>query len=526
MKKFIRLLHWLRFNILFFVLFIAMTAIFMNGFSELNQIPIGVHAWKLSLHFSMIQNYIDGSAGFWHPAINNLFNFDHTGNLIQEFPIFNQIAAWLVLAFSFLSPTVFRWMMFLLSMIGFYHIYRLNLLILKKNSLSMVSTFLVASMPIIVYYGSNFLVDVPALLFAFSSVYFLERNINIKSNWNIVAAAFFLLLAGLLRLPVILPLLSYACIRLLYKKRMSDFLWLLPSIVLIAVWYLYVSKYNTYWISVPPMDSYWNLSPEKISEVNKLFIDNLVPQLGWAYKYAAFYITVIALLSILWKRVSKFWMLVLIINLIGSLIYFVLWYGLFSHHDYYLIPILSNFVLIWINILYAVREIKIKYFIGSLCIIVLCLNSMHTYNNIRVRTYKPCNESMNFLSSKYENDLWAYYAWDFNMKFKVIYDISPYSGSSFLKDHCITSKDSVICDFDYSPIVTLSVLQLKGWTLYNSDFKTIDEYTKFVNAGAHFLICDTINNNLIDSNSIALLKTNRIFSIGNIEGYDIRHLKK
>lgn len=517
--------NWIKSNVFFGATLLGFFAFLYAGFTYVQRLPIGIHFWKQSMHFSMIQNYVDGTATFWHPAMNNLFNTDHTGKMILEFPIFHKFAAILIQIFPALTPTIFPWIILILTTIGLYHVYRLNELILNNKKTATVSTLLVFTIPIITFYGANYLVDVPALLFTFSTIYFLERNVRKYNVLNIAGAAFFILLSGLLRLPVLIPFIAYASIRLLFRKSVVDLIWLLPSLLLIYFWYRYVAEYNTYWVSVPPADTYGHLSPEAIDSVKKLFPVYIFPQLGWAYKSLIFYIVVTAILVFSWRKVSRFWITVLGINIIGSMIYFYLWFGLFNYHDYYLIPVLSNFVFIWINLFIVFREVKWGKYAMIICALILIINTLNTFNNFRLRIHKSSVKYLRDLGGKKEVEMLQYLAWDNNKKYNTIREISPYNGSTFLADHGITSKNLVICDFDYSPTYALSLLQLKGWSAYNSKFLTIDEYKKYVDFGAEFLICDTATTSLSDSSMIVILKSRPIFSIGNIEAFDIRHLK-
>lgn len=129
------------YDILFALSFLFLSAIFYNGFTELNELPKGMHQWKQSMHFSIIQNYVDGTADFWYPAMNNLFNSDNTGNLILEFPLFHKITASIISVFPSLTPSIFRWIIFILSFIGFYHSYKLGRAILRNDFFALLSTF-------------------------------------------------------------------------------------------------------------------------------------------------------------------------------------------------------------------------------------------------------------------------------------------------------------------------------------------------------------------------------------------------
>jgi hypothetical protein len=243
------------YDILFVLSFLFFSAIFYNGFTELNELPKGMHQWKQSMHFSMIQNYADGTAEFWHPAMNNLFNSDNTGNLILEFPIFHKITATIISVFPRISPSIFRWIMYLLSFIGFYHAYLLVYGIVKNRILSVLASLLTFVTPVVVFYSASYLVDVPAMAFGFSAIYLMERNIQKLSFWNSLFAFVFLTLSGLLRLPVLILPFSYIGVRVIYRKKIIHLLWVLPLLILIIISYYFVRKYNTYYVAYPPIEN-------------------------------------------------------------------------------------------------------------------------------------------------------------------------------------------------------------------------------------------------------------------------------
>lgn len=512
-------------DILFIILFIILSALFYNGFAELNELPKGFHQWKQSMHFSIIQNYANGSASFWHPAINNLFNADFNGNLILEFPIFHQIAAFIIQIFPSVTPTIFRWIMFLLTFIGFFHAYKLANIILKNKILSILVSLLTYVIPIVVFYSGNYMIDVPAMAFGFSAIYFFEKYF-IKNNFlDIIAGLVFLTLSGLLRLPVLILPLSYIATSLFYRKKFLNLLWIIPPIILIFSWYYYVKKYNTYFISYPPFETYSNLSPERITSTVKSIVDFMIFQIGWAYRYIVFYVLVAFFLLIYQKYISKFWFTVLIINLIGSIIYIYLWFGIFEQHDYYIIPIVPLAFLIWLNIFFIVKNIKYRQLIVAISIIVLILNTVNVFNNMRQRIFQKKIKITKVFAGKVESGIWRFYKDDDNNKWKVIRDISPFNNCSLLKNNGITSQDTAICDFDTSPTYSLALLDMKGWTAYNCKYDSLIDYSQYVNMGAKYLFSTINKKSSMDKTQLNFLKKNLVFQIDSLAVYNIEHIR-
>ena len=512
-------------DIIFSLGFLFLAAVFYNGFLELNELPKGMHQWKQSMHFSIIQNYLDGSVNFWHPAMNNLFNTDNTGKLILEFPIFHKITASIVAVFPWLSPSLFRWIMFILTFIGFYHAYKLANLVIKNELLAVLTSLLVFAIPVVAFYGANYLVDVPAMAFGFSAIYFAERNIERWSFVNSILCILFLTLSGLLRLPVLILPMSYIGTRILFRKKLIQLLWLLPSILIIAIWYYYVKKYNTYFVSYPPTETYGYLSPERLSSTIHSMLNFIVYQLGWSYRFILFYVLVSLYLIFNWKKVSRFWFLVLAFSIVGSALYIYLWFGIFEHHDYYLFPVIPLLFLIWVNVFIVSLKTDYRKYVFYVTLAILAINAINTFDNMRLRTYHKNIKIAHVFTGRYESGNWWYFGNEDKVKWRVLRDISPYKGSNVLEAHGVFSTDTVICDFDPSPTYSLALLNLKGWTLYNCSFNSLDDYIKYTKLGAKYLVTSSTKASSLDSTSLNILKRNIVFSVDSLVVYDIRDLR-
>ncbi|MGE0090044.1 MAG: hypothetical protein AB7S50_11295, partial [Bacteroidales bacterium] len=375
-------------DILFLSLFIALSAIFYNGFAEFNELPKGIHSWKQSMHFSIIQNYANESTTFWHPAIHNLFNTNNSGNLILEFPIFHKLTADIIKLFPSATPVLFRWIMFFLTIVGYYHAYKLGIIVLKDKLLAIFASLFSFVIPLVVFYGANYLVDVPAMALGFSAIYFFEKDQSKSTFRNIFIGMVFLTLSGLLRVTILVFPISYIIASIIFRKKISYLLWIIPTVLIVFCWYYYVKKYNTYYVSFPPAETYTHLSAEKISNTFDSIFRFMVYQFGFIYRYIIYYIAVLFLLIFYRKKLSRFWYIVLIINILGSLIYVFLWFGIFEHHDYYFIPVIPLSFLIWINIFYAIPKPQFRKHIVIAAIILLSFNSITVYANMRQRTYK------------------------------------------------------------------------------------------------------------------------------------------
>jgi len=283
--------------------------------------------------------------------------------------------------------------------------------------------------------------------------------------------------------------------------------------------------FNTYWVAYPPAGTYHYLSNDQIDTVYKALNDFMIPQFGWGYRSLFFYVVTAALLIVRWKYVSRFWLLTLAVNIAGSFAYFYLWFGLFDQHDYYLIPFISIIVLIWLNVFYAYKDFKFKQVIPILASAFLLINILASYNNVRERVFKGYEHNLCFLEGEKTEGIWDYLSWDHKNHFGKVWEISPYKGSDFLQKHGLNVNDTVICDFDPSPTYVLSLLELKGWSGYNSQYKTLADYQQYIDAGAKYLICNSSFPTPLDSQSTAIIKADTVFVLENLQCFDLSGLK-
>ncbi|MDX9695644.1 MAG: glycosyltransferase family 39 protein [Bacteroidales bacterium] len=519
------MLKRIKIDILFVSIFIILSALFYNGFKELNELPKGFHHWKQSMHFSIIQNYTKEDTGFLHPSINNLFNNDNTGNLILEFPILHKITAIIIQVIPFTSPNIFRWLILVLTFIGFFHAYKLANQILNDQILSFFTSLLTFVIPIVVYYGANYLVDVPAMAFGFSTIYYFEKYYLKNNVIHLIAGLLFFTLSGLLRLPVLILPISYIATTLVLRKKPFYLLWVIPSIIIVLIWYYYVKTHNNYFVSYPPSETYSYLTTAKISSTYESIFRFMIYQFGFIYRFAVFYIIVGVLLLVYRKNLSAFWITVLLVNLLGSFIYIFLWFGIFEQHDYYFVPVIPIVFLIWINIFYLAKKSDIRKYYIIIAMALLFLNCISVYGNMRQRTYKKKINVTHILPSKFESGMWYFFKDDDTKNWKVLREISPFTHNTLLNNYGILPQDTVICDFDMSPTYSLALLDKKGWTGYNCNFQSLKDYEKYANMGAKYLFCNKNKKTDLDSIQLSLLRKNLVFQKDNLLVYNITHLR-
>ncbi len=512
------------YEISFFLILLVLSSIFYNGFCELLELPKGMHQWKQSLHYSMIVNYISGNTCFWFPEIHDFINPNNTGNLVLEFPVFHFLTAFIVRNIPSATPVLFRWIMFAITIFGYYYMYKLSDKHLNNKKISLLITFLSYVIPVVVFYGASFMVDVQAMALAFPAIYFFEKNLSNRSIWNVLIFTICLSLSGMLRLPVLIFPLAYFGARLITGKYLLHLLWLLPSLIFIALWYYHVKRYNTYYVSYPPDETFGFLSEERTANVIQSYCDFTLYQMGWAYRYIAFYVSVIVFLIFYRKKVEKFWFLVLVFMTVGTLIYGYLWFGIFLNHDYYTIPVIPLFFLIWLVVFMVAVKTNILKYVTIAAGVLMVINTVNTFDNMKMRTYFKNVSALNIFSGKEETWFWNFAFQEDYSKWEDLRKVSPYS-SDILRKNGILPGDTAVCDFDGAPAYALSLLDMKGWTLYNYPLNSVDDYKIMVKMGAKYLVSNRTVESPLDDDQEKYLKMYPVFTFGNLEVFNIEHLK-
>ena len=167
----------------FFLLFIAIIAIsiFYAYPKMLQLLPQGSHLWRQADCMAMTWNYKQFQLPFLQSACYNLQSIN--GNVAGEFPVFYFLA-------SKFSDTEFalRLIHTIIFLSGILSVYFISFYFLERTLLSIFCALLIFTSPLLVFYGNNFLSDVPALSFALIGwAFFLSNYKNEKLFWILIS---------------------------------------------------------------------------------------------------------------------------------------------------------------------------------------------------------------------------------------------------------------------------------------------------------------------------------------------------
>ncbi len=450
--------------------------------------PYGNHHWRQSDGVSMAMNYYYEDLPFLEPAMH-FYGEQPEGKGVSEFVLLYYVNAliWKLVGFQFMS---FRILNTLLMFLGLFYLFKLFYFFLKNYFFSLLGTLLIFTSPVLVFYGNNFMVNVPAFSFMIIGWYYLAKYIQ-KHNfrWLLVSSIAFSL-GMMFRITMFVALMPILGAWFLSLSKYKIFSFQVPHfsrfLVLIFVviipllftwaWYSYALHYNEihhtryFLTNIKPI---WNST--RIEAVWLNFVEVIVYQLNNRIFVLIQFILPIFFL-IFHKKLKKEFLYILCFFLVNILLYFALWYDQFEHHDYYLIEfnflIILNLILLFkLCLSLNVQKIWLYSLNGFITLLVLVLIfrcSLH--QKIKYNYYIVPEKFHAFIPQKIDDHFaWVEY---FDKKmYKGLWDITPY-----LRELGIRRTDTVACFLDNSPNLTLILMDVKGYTTRYIDYNSPKEY--------------------------------------------------
>jgi len=379
--------------------------------SSMTLFPTHVHAWTQSDRLAIAMCFQQNGFDFLHPCNFNLITTQ--GITAIDFPISEYIVAGISSIFNWDIIIIFRSYILILGLIGLYFVYRFFALFTSdgiKGIVMMLFTFLA---PFYTYYLNGFLPSIPAFTFLFIGLYYLLNNWNTNNNKHYLIGIGFLTLAALIRLPFVIPLFAFLCLKvwLSIKEKNNITQLILPflGIVFVAGYWFY----NQYLATI-----YGSIFLSKflsIDSLETLSITLSEIKLRWASEYFSpyHYLIIIGIIWIIvWKTVNPFNSSSIqkklfrfsMIYMIGCLVFFILMGQQFVDHDYYLIDTFFPVLLLLFGLSISYITIKPEYRNMATALFFIFAISMITNTktvlNERYKTHKIDREKIAYRAFK------------------------------------------------------------------------------------------------------------------------------
>lgn len=460
------------------LLLLVLALFFLNFYSKtLFFRPGSTHQWRQADCLSIAKNYYEQGMHFFEPEIH--FQGEMKGKAVSEFPILNYTAALLWKLFGE-QEFLYRLLEYLLFLSAIFVLFNTLVRYFKSLVLAFFTVSVFLTSPLLVFYGLNFIADVPALslsIICFCYTYQFYQN-GIRRHFylalGIGTLAVLMKASALIPLSVLL-LLSVLDISglgkrvgapTLFEKKGKPLVLVLLSIALIFSWYRYALYYNDhnsnniFLLTVLPI---WNLTEAELIYNTKMLFNNLFPIFLNKPMLFVFFVLVVYVASNL-KKLDFFLRLSFLLSGLFFLLYLMFFYQVFSVHDYYLVnlmifPVITLFCFSALNLSNNLIQ-NHPVFARVLVILVIVFNGFYSaaaYRNRMIEDDKLVHWYP-FISED-EQRLAKYFFWDYGNNIKKL---ENFRGQ--MRAHGILRTDRVLSMPDQSFDISLYFLDQKGYT--------------------------------------------------------------
>ena len=186
--------------------------------------PQSVHKWRQADGASIALNYYQGGMNFFEPEIHNLTADNGTSGkgCPSEIPILYYGVALLYKIFGY-HDFIYRIIITLLFLAGLTYLFKLFQYILTDAFWSVCLTLLFFTSPVLVFYGNNFLTNIPALAFSIIGLYYLIRFFDEDKRKYYYRAMSFFLLAGAFKVSALFCFIAFVIMLLMEWFRVVKF---------------------------------------------------------------------------------------------------------------------------------------------------------------------------------------------------------------------------------------------------------------------------------------------------------------
>ncbi|MBN2818842.1 MAG: hypothetical protein JXP36_07725 [Bacteroidales bacterium] len=498
-----QLSHKQKLSIIFCLVFVFI--FFFWGYNNLLSTgPMSIHAWRQSDSYSFALTYFNENNKLLEPSI--LFIGEHgNSKTVSEFPILYFLTAkiWKVTG---ITPAVLKLINFLLLLSGLFHLLMLSWKILKDNFWSIFVVLFLFSSPIIGYYGFNFIPNTPAFGIALTGLYYLFMYVTREKTRDLIIFTLLFMLASLIKVTALISFLGAAFVALTYyigsfKYKKWHFVKFILSSVLILYtywrWYVFAGSYNEHNLqgifnqSIIPI---WELDKSTIHHILDKFYFNVLPVYFNQFAIYAL-LLILVLLLIIPKATNPYAKRAAGIYFLGLISFMILFFQGLDVHDYFLTNTLVFIPAILIATILAlqnkfpslIKSVKVKI-IATIILVLLLNNAM-----IITRShYNPHGKLVTYnipLKSREKG------YWDYVYYRMEITDLQYQGIDKYLRDIGINYNDKVVSIGDGTPDLTLSLMNLRGFSEYHyrNKYSETAKIKRMIELGAKYIVVNKHN---------------------------------
>ncbi len=470
-----------------FILSFLILSWWFDYFDIFHYAPYGIHRWRQCDSHSFVQNYYNNGMEFFNLRLHHIIGDSGYGSA-SEFPILYYLAAAFWKLFQ-PHDSALRLVNFFFLATGLFSLSRLTFNITKDAFYALLVPLFMMSSPVIAFYGFNYLPNAPALGMTFTATYFFYLFYKTENRKWLIGSWLLFLLAGLVKITVLIPYITILVIFLLEKLNWVQFKsegkifrkgWLnLPFLIsifaIIGYWVFWVKNYNVVnkcSIFITKTKPIWSLVEPQITQTWHWVIHDGAPQyFHFSIRYFVFGMAFIFLFFMRKKmpRLLYNFNLFIFLGVLGA---FLVFYRQFLFHDYYAIEMMVFPATIFVSFFFMIKNKFPK--IGN-----------HWATRITLLAFLFFN--LNYAHQQIEKRYEEQYIFSKN------YDASTYKkqeAQTYLKSLGIEFPEKIISIPDVSPNFTLNYFNLMGWTEFAIHPQPFEPWVlgSFIDMGAQYLI--------------------------------------
>lgn len=466
---------------------------FIMHYKHFSKDLISIHSWRQTQTQTTINNFYEEDMNILNPRRNDRGNGD--GIFRMEFPLMQWLVAGSYYVFG-KSVLVTRLFMFGIGLLSVFGMYKLLLILFKKELLAIIGAWAFNFSPSFFYYTINPLPDNLALCCAIWGLVLFFKWTESKKHTQLVLCGILLSIGALCKLPFILYFIVPAVYLLRnifrnrqYKKNVLQGVLVFASLLFPLLWYITVIPE---WVGNGIVSGMFDNSMN-FSTLLDYLIHNLIstlPELLLNYGSILFFIA--GFYFLFKKKAFRNSHFLLVISLsFGVLGYFAFEINMIAKiHDYYLFPFYPLlFILVGYGAYHIYTGEKKSFKIITICL--LCVLPITCY----IRMYERWIPE----SPGFNKDLLEY--------------------KSELR-RIIPNDALVIIGNDVSRYISFYYIDKKGWG-FDNDNLTSNKLNTMIDSGAEFLYSDSRK---VDSNELITPYLDElILQKGSIKVFRLKH---
>lgn len=473
--------------ILFFLFMIQMVC--YNYQTILTTYPRTIHAWRQADCLNFTLNYYNNRATFFEPRVNNISNYGDS-KTASDFPLVQYTVAQIWKLFG-KSITLFRLIDLGFLLLGLLYVFKLCYYWTKDYFISITTTVLLYTSPILAYYGPSFINEIQAFGLGCAGFYFTIKWLEEKKRKQFIAIVLLFLFAGLAKVSVFfvyaIALLLIGknflesfktCNRQQKKKWFLNLFLLLVPIAVSLSWSAYAACYNSmhynlFLVGIVPA---WGIDKERKHLILTQLFDDTLPQMFNSALLVVIFVFVVAYLI---THIKQFFSSTYLTVLSGFALFFsyiLLFFQNLGVHDYYFIVLLMIvFILLCLGIKH-INEIYPWVFKKSITrvavVFLIILLTYQTTVKTRVRVdYTKESSWQCMILNKQKIELYQFLIWEDRARFAELENIAPN-----LEAMHVAKNDTVLVLGDLFSTRSLGIIDRVGYTGFNTLYEDVPKF--------------------------------------------------